>query len=79
MVPVVGNEYWQVQVIGVYVGGIDMTSSAANVAVIDSGTSYFYMNQNLFTNIVNQFFTNCDNAAANPICYCNETSNWPKF
>jgi hypothetical protein len=41
---VYGNNYWSVQVYQVEVGGIDMTDYASNLAVIDSGTSYFYIN-----------------------------------
>lgn len=77
--PVVGNEYWQVNVLGVTVGGIDMTSSSANIAIIDSGTSYFYLNQQLFNNIINNFFQGCDNSLSTPECRCSDTTNWPIF
>jgi hypothetical protein len=73
--PVVDNEYWQVSTIGVTVGGIDMTSFAANIAIIDSGTSLFYLNQALFNNIVTQFFQQCNNALSTPECPC--SINWP--
>lgn len=75
----VGNTYWQVNVLGVTVGGIDMTSLAANVAVIDSGTSYFYLNADLFNNIVNNFFSDCNNGLSTPECPCSSVSNWPTF
>ena len=56
-----------------------MTSSSADVAVIDSGTSYFYLNAALFNNIISDFFGNCDNNASPPQCPCSSTPNWPTF
>ena len=38
-----------------------MSSVASNVAVIDSGTSYFYINQDLYNSIMNNFFQDCQN------------------
>ncbi len=76
---VVGNTYWQVNLLGVFVGSMDMTSSSANVAVIDSGTSFFYLNADLFNNVVNNFFQSCDNSLPTPECPCSSTNNWPKF
>jgi hypothetical protein len=78
-VSVVGNTYWQVSLLGVIVGGIVMTTSSADVAVIDSGTSYFYLNANLFNNVVNNFFQSCDNTLSTPECPCSSTSSWPTF
>ena len=45
------NYYWGVRVTGVEVGGNSM-SNFPNLAVIDSGTSYFYISANLFNEIV---------------------------
>jgi len=45
-----------------------MSSLSSSVAVIDSGTSYFYVNADLFNQIVNTFFSNCNNTAPTPIC-----------
>lgn len=56
-----------------------MTSLAANTAIIDSGTSYFYVNQQLFENIINNFFQDCNNNADTPECPCSSTKNWPTF
>lgn len=60
------------------VGGIDMTSSAADNAVIDSGTSFFYLNPDLYSSVVSQFFSNCQNVGGSPVCSCSGT-NWPTF
>jgi hypothetical protein len=76
---VVGNTYWQVNVLGAIVGGIDMTSSCANAAVIDSGTSYFYLNAELFNRVVANFFQNCNNNISPPQCLCSSTPSWPTF
>ena len=76
-VPVYGNIYWAVEVNQVMVGNIDMTSYAANVAVIDSGTSYFYVNQELYSNILNNFFTDCNQISSLIICSCSSVSSWP--
>jgi len=56
-----------------------MSELAANVAVIDSGTSYFYLNTELFNEIISQFFQKCDNYLKVPICLCKDTVNWPAF
>lgn len=74
-----GNVYWAVQVNQVLVGGIDMSSYAANVAVIDSGTSYFYVNQELYSNILSNFFSSCNIFSTIVICSCSSVSNWPEF
>ena len=65
--------------LGVSVGGMDLTSSAASIAIIDSGTSYFYLNQQLFNSIINNFFQGCDNSLSTPECMCSDTANWPVF
>jgi hypothetical protein len=78
-VGVVGNTYWQVSVLGVEVGGIDMTAQSANVAVVDSGTSYFYLNADLFNSVVANFFQSCDNSLSTPECPCSAAANWPTF
>ena len=63
---------------GVIVGGTDMTSISSNLAVIDSGTSYFYLNTQLFNSIVSTFFSQCITVNNVPICDC-DISNWPTF
>jgi hypothetical protein len=76
-VPVVGNVYWQVHVIGMTVGDMDLTEVSANIAIIDSGTSYFYLNSNLFNTIISNFFSSCNNNLNTPICPCK--ANYPTF
>jgi hypothetical protein len=56
-----------------------MTDSAAQNAVIDSGTSYFYLNPTLFNSVVNQFFSDCIQISGVPTCSCSNTNNWPTF
>jgi hypothetical protein len=56
-----------------------MSSLSSSVAVIDSGTSYFYVNADLFNQIVNTFFSNCNNTAPTPICPCSSVASWPEF
>jgi hypothetical protein len=58
----------------VTVGGVDMTSIAANYSVIDSGTSLFYLNSELFDNVISTFFGACNSS----ICPCGLTT-WPTF
>ena len=77
--PVTSNYYWGVQLTGVTVGGIDMTNSAADLAVIDSGTSYFYLNPYLYGNVTEKFFSNCQTVQNIPVCTCSSTANWPTF
>lgn len=48
-----GEGFWQIHTIGMYVGEQDMTSLAAPISVIDSGTTLFYLNKELHTAIVN--------------------------
>ena len=69
-VNVVDSGYWQVGVVGVVVGGVDLSAYSVNVAVIDSGTSFFYVNADLFNQIQPRFFSNCDNTQQTPVCYC---------
>jgi len=59
-----------------------MTSYAANVAVIDSGTSYFYVNDQLYNQILSQPYfsnSNCEILDNTPYCYCSAANNWPTF
>lgn len=61
------------------VGGIDMTDSAAGNAVIDSGTSYFYLNPDLYNAVISQFFMQrCVSVGGVPHCTC-DIQNWPTF
>lgn len=64
---------------GVSVGGIDMTSFSSHLAVIDSGTSYFYLNTNLFNNVISNFFSDCTLVSNVTSCPCTSTPNWPTF
>lgn len=75
--PVAGKSYWQVRVIGVTIGSMDLTSSSASVAIIDSGTSYFYLNSKLYNSIISNFFSNCNLTANPPLCPCQE--EYPTF
>ena len=56
-----------------------MTDYAADLAVIDSGTSYFYLNPSLFQNVINTFFSDCINVGGTPHCPCRSSQNWPVF
>ena len=52
-----GTDHWQVEVIGFSVGGVDMTSTAADTAVVDSGTSLLVLNSDLYNAIIQQYFS----------------------
>lgn len=63
--------HWQVEILATYVDGTDYTSSSSNIALIDSGTSYFYLNSQLFKAIQSKYFTTCtNNTQGIPICNC---------
>jgi len=49
----------QAQLIGFYCNDVDMTSYAADYALVDSGTSLFYLNQKLYDQIISQYFQGC--------------------
>lgn len=77
--PVQGTFYWQVSVLEVTVGGIDMTGQAADNAVVDSGTSYFFLNPSLYNAVIEHFFVQrCISVQGVPHCTC-DTENWPTF
>jgi hypothetical protein len=57
--PVQNVGYWAVKVTGVNVGGMDLTNDDPKYAVIDSGTSWFYLNPTLYAAVVSNFFTDC--------------------
>ena len=52
---VAGDGYWELDLIGVYGGNQDFTSSAESVAVIDSGTSLFYLNPALAQALIDEY------------------------
>lgn len=81
MVSQYGSGHWQVEILSVVIGGIDYTSSAANTAIIDSGTTLFYLNSNLYNAIILNFFTvNCSvKISGTAYCPCNQTQSWPTF
>ena len=56
-----------------------MSSYSSDIAVIDSGTSYFYVNYGLYSQIIGNFFYNCQIIQGTPICPCISTSKWPDF
>jgi hypothetical protein len=52
-----GTSHWQVEVIGFFVNGQDMTSSASDTAVVDSGTSILVLNPDIYNSIMQQYFS----------------------
>ncbi len=73
-----GNDHWQVQIIGFSAGGIDMTSSSSDTAVVDSGTSLLVLNVDLYNLVIQQYFSTSECYTDNSgfvNCYCNGT--WP--
>ena len=56
-------------VTGVDVGGKTM-KYVPNLAVIDSGTSYFYLPQDLFREIQQKYFKDCVYYQGIPVCSC---------
>ena len=57
-----------------------MTAVSSSLAIIDSGTSYFYLNSQLFEHIKSTFFSDCITNVQNvPVCSCNSAANWPTF
>lgn len=62
------------------IGGVDMTAVSSSLAIIDSGTSYFYLNSQLFEQIKSTFFSDCVLNVQNvPVCSCDSAANWPTF
>lgn len=53
------NTKWQLDVIGFYADDNDLTSFSVDSAVIDSGTSWFYLNDALFSSIKSTYLVNC--------------------
>lgn len=56
-----------------------MTSYAASYALVDSGTSLFFLNQNLYDQIVTQYFQGCNLYSSYIQCPCNMVSAYPNF
>ncbi len=52
-----GTTHWQVEVISFFVNGMDMTSSASDTAVVDSGTSLLVLNPDVYNSIMQQYFS----------------------
>jgi hypothetical protein len=74
--------HWQVDLIGMFVGGVEFTSIASDSAIIDSGTSIFYLNQDLYSAVVQQFFTGpgcTQDTNGNSYCPCNSNTSWPNM
>ena len=51
------------------VGGKQMVNFPT-LAVIDSGTSYFYLSQDLFNEIQQKYFSSCVEVQGIPVCPC---------
>lgn len=80
MMPLQGNSYWELEVIGFYAGGQEFTKEAAKGAVLDSGTSYFYLNSELYGAVTSAFFSACAfPSEGSPVCSCEGASSWPTF
>lgn len=56
-----------------YAGEFDMTSYAANVAVIDSGTALFYLNPILAQGFINQYLPDSQCNFTDGLNICNYT------
>lgn len=67
----------QAQVIGFYANDIELSSYASSNAIIDSGTSLFFLNEALFNQIVNLYFQGCSVSSSAIVCPCDYT--FPNF
>ena len=54
-----GEGFWQIRTIGVYADDTDLSSYAAPISVIDSGTTLFYLNPSLYNQIKNKYLSSC--------------------
>lgn len=50
-----GNAEWSLNLIGVYANNTDLTSYSSNIAVVDSGTSLFYLLEHITVLTICQF------------------------
>ena len=63
-----------------YADDLDLTDYAAQIAVIDSGTTLFYLNPNLYTQIKNTYLTeDCRLLDQTFLCDCKIQSKLPKL
>ena len=69
----------QVQLIGFYTNGVELTSYASGYTLVDSGTSLFFFNQNLYDQIISQFFQGCNTSSSYVQCPCSMISSFPNF
>lgn len=56
--------------IGVYTNDTDLTQYASNIAIIDSGTSLFYLNTDLFNQFQTLYLQSCQNSTSYYLCNC---------
>jgi hypothetical protein len=56
-----------------------MTGYSASYAIVDSGTSLFFLNQYLYDQITNQYFQGCNIYSSSIQCPCSMTSSFPNF
>lgn len=70
---------WQLQVIGFLANNDDLTSFSSSNAVIDSGTSLFYLNTNLFQQIKSKYLNNCSYIQAEGMFLCPCSVEVPSF
>lgn len=71
------SEYWQLELLAFSIGGNDMSDLAADVAVVDSGTSLIVLNQGLYNAIIETYFSgpNCvQDSGTNCLC---QGTYWP--
>jgi hypothetical protein len=78
-VSVYGSGYWQVQLVGMYADDKDFTYAAAKTAIIDSGTTLFYLNQDLYDAISAAYLSECYKVEEVFVCDCELESSMPKL
>lgn len=75
---VYGFGYWQLKVVGVYFGNDDLTSYSVDKAVIDSGTTLFYLNPVLYDKIyISYFSSSCKRKFGATVCPCSLMESIP--
>lgn len=76
-----GSFYWQLDLIGIMAGLLDLTSLAPSTAVIDSGTSLFYLTPQLTSSFITQFLppSLCNFTSGLNICNCSILPSLPNL
>ena len=64
------DKYFELEIIGIYIGGIQYTRNSPDRALLSSSTPYFLLNKKIYDSVIKNYFSLCNFSTSPPTCNC---------